>query len=214
MSYFDRDEIFENILKSPSSFLYLSDDLKNDVDFLIELLDGDVTFQEIEMYVPDTMKNNEQLFNELLKHGYNLKYAGVDIKKNKRLVRKAYKSDIFSLQFADVELRNNEEFIRELLAINIKGYRFIGPALKHNIPLALLAYKENLDMLRYAGNNKELLNNKDFLYELKAICDFKNIRPITIRDWMTTTLEAYEREDILRGKLIIKDTHVPKKPKI
>lgn len=194
-------EIYEEIFNDPQLFESLDNDLKEDIDFILELLEFGVLFEEIHMFVSDNVKNSEDLFKVILEDAYNLRFAGDKIKNNRVLIRRAYNSDYVALQFASKEIKNDFEFVSDLLKIDVKGYRFIGKNLKLDVGLALYAYKKNLDLLRYAKSNTELIESKEFLYGLEKLHPFKNIRPFDLREILTTKLEEYKREDSLLEKL-------------
>ena len=159
------EEIAQNLIDHDyRAFAYLSDELKKDIDLLLEIVahDGDML-----MYVPEEILNNKENVLELVNvNAYVLRYIPEELKGDKEIALAAMcsKNSPWGYSILPKNLQNDTDILRALVD-NIKPcsdeeYDFITLFDSHNIPNALLS--DNDFVFRLA----QLYECSDFELEL------------------------------------------------
>ena len=161
----DKDIAFLAVKDYPETFECLSDELKNDRNFIIELLKLEF-FGNIFKYLNSSFKNDEEIILLALKKDMdNFKFIDEGLKNNKDFIIKALKANGRIFQYLDNKYKSNKEALKIAL-LSGYGTPFISASdeLKNDKELTTLAIKNFPLMLKYAS--EELRNDVTFISEL------------------------------------------------
>ena len=90
-----------------------------------------------------------------------LKYASVELKNNRELIKKIIKDDYTLIDLVGERLKDDIEFMWPILLKDPLYIRNCGPKIKKNPTVALVVISHNLDAFRWMNVN--LMNNPEFL---------------------------------------------------
>ena len=107
---------------------YASDELKADKEFMLGIIKN-YGYGSLLMYASDELKNDREVVMEAVKNnntGEALEYASDELKVDKDIVLEAVKNDGWALKYASDELKKDKEFILEAVNNNIKAFEILG----------------------------------------------------------------------------------------
>ena len=112
---FNQEDNKSNILKAVKNdidtLLHISNDLKNDKEFMIACVKENVKSL---LYTSDDLKNDKEFILTCIKeNGLSLEYASDDLKNDIEIVLYAVLQDELALKFASIELKNKIKIIEK-----------------------------------------------------------------------------------------------------
>ena len=156
-SIMKKEKTLSIVLGDGSKLHSLSDEFKNDKDVVIYAIYGERGFTAFD-YIGDTLKNDKEFMNlmkKLKESNISLKYAPVDIRNNRDIIKRyiCEEGRTEEFQYASDKIRNDKEFIIDLIEQNseelfiVDLYDYIGDKLKNDIDVAevFLEFVEDYD---------------------------------------------------------------------
>ena len=184
---FNQEDNKSNILKAVKNdidtLLHISDDLKNDKEFMIACVKENVKSL---LHISDDLKNDKEFILTCIKeNGLSLEYASDDLKNDIEIVLYAVLQDKLALKFASIELKNKIKIIEKssiprLQCIYCKKFYKSIKTKSFHMKSCKLDYPEiiivnNRDICRYC--NKKF-NCTITAYRHEKICNQKQITTI------------------------------------
>ena len=137
---------------------YLSEELKNDRDVVMEALKKDSFALE---YASEDLKKDKEIVKTAIeKRGLALWYASEELKNDRDIVLNAVKNNGIALGYASLELRKDKEIIITAIKSNGLALEFVSEEFKDQKEIVLMAVKRNGLALRFV--KKSLLKYKDY----------------------------------------------------
>jgi hypothetical protein len=110
----------------------LNESILGDKEFILEILNLHYGLNYFD-YVSENLKNDPVFIIEVVKQkGEALKYVSKALQENKEVVLEAVKQDGSALEFASEELKSDEEIVFEALVQNGLAIKFASEELKNN----------------------------------------------------------------------------------
>lgn len=177
----DKSFIIELLKESPYEFKHTSNQIQNDIEFILELFDMLPISTYIYEELPSEIRHNDKIINSALTNGCSLEYFD--------------KTTVNKLSF--------EQFSK-ILSLYPFDLCFLPNKMKNNLDLVLIACISNGQSLDCCS--KEVKNNFDFIYKL---CEnkCKNFFPYVskkIKDWSNNSEEVFYKKyqnEILNSKI-------------
>ncbi len=147
------ESIIKNIIEENSKKIII--ECTKDKEKLKQLLDANI---ELFQYLPDDLKNREDFLLETANkpYGDNIKYAGIQIRKNKEFAKKFLKENGYASQYFSDAIKDDVEICR--IACNL-GYYYASENIRKNKQLALEVFVP----FHMRVINKELRKDKDII---------------------------------------------------
>lgn len=124
---------------------YASEELKNDKDFIIELLMGKCINREpLFQYVPESFKEDDEKMIQVIKlWPYAIKYASNRLKNDQNIILQVMKRYLPNLEHASDEIKNEALFFLRAIEVNHKAIHYFHPLLKNNRNLLVKAIEQS-----------------------------------------------------------------------
>jgi hypothetical protein len=182
------DRTINTISSKLSLFEHLSDELKNDEQFiwqlfyksegrifpfLLEKFKNDREFVleavkqkgELLKYVSEEFKNDREVVMEAVKQdGGSLKYASEEFKNDREVVMEAVKQKSWSFYDASNSLKKNRDFVIEIVKIQGHALKYASHEFKNDREVVMEAVKNHDGSFEHASNS--LKKNRDFVIEV------------------------------------------------
>ena len=145
----------------------------DDYDFMLNIFSHCVNIHDMYLYISDRLKNDKKfILNIILINPYILKHVNSEMKNNYDIVLAAVTCNIGYgeiLLFASDKLKDNYDIV--LAAVNHSGgeLQYASDKLKDNYNIVLAAVNNNGNALLFASNN--LRNNYDIVLAAVNNCD-------------------------------------------
>lgn len=150
----DKDFIKRCVSRNPDNFKFVSDDLKENKDFILSLLDYDTL--EIVNYIEPTLKNDKEFVYELISIDDSL------------------------FLYANEDLKNDKDFVLKLMENNCAVYAHLSDELKkdYEVILILLEMDEDRNFFDLLDDDliEKLKNEQDEITYIKALINEKILR--------------------------------------
>ena len=169
--YHENDNVYwknkEFVLKAikidVSSLRYASEELKNDENFIIEVIKNrcysmEYTLKQLFDNVSKELLNNKKFVLKILRiDGCLLRYVPYEFQNDKEIVLEAIRDNGYNLECASYEIRNDKKIVAISLKTNGYSLEHASEKLQSNKKLILMALKELyfVDHIKFKENNKK-----------------------------------------------------------
>ncbi|EFS20893.1 hypothetical protein FSBG_00390 [Fusobacterium gonidiaformans 3-1-5R] len=155
----DKEFCLEVLKIQPNSFRFMSENLRNDKDVVIASLDKKAKFKHLDeehlKYLGETLKNDKNFIKKLIEEkGSRLIYAKDTFRNNREFVSIAIKT------FPRIIIGCNSEFLKENKDLVLKSLSKDGEILNS---LPLVGFRDNPEMILTAAKNNAKALDKAFL---------------------------------------------------
>jgi len=156
------DRTINTISSKLSLFEHLSDELKNDEQFILQLMYKSEGW--IFPFLLEKFKNDREFVLEALKQrGGSFEHASDNLKKNRDFVIEVVKIQGHALKYASEEFKNDREVVIESVKESWPSFEYASDSLKKNRDFVIEVVKIQVHALKYA--NEELKNDGEFVLE-------------------------------------------------
>ena len=208
MPYYISDDVFFSMFKSLELFELIDISLKNDVEFVNELMD--VCSGYLFQYLPDTLRKNkevyqfavkrtgfEYVFNRLLKESIGDENIDIERLKNLEEPIRNFLSTISITEYAGSEILKDKESILIALERDPLTFQFLNDEMKSDIEISNKA-------LSFGSLNMRQLNKKEVKTSLPK--RLKYIKDLKKKPYLLNTLpkEYLSDKEIVKAALIRK----------
>jgi hypothetical protein len=139
-------------------FQYASEELKNDKDFVLNVINSDVYY--LEHASPKIRSDREIIIRAVQLDGYALQLASEELRSDTEIVKLAILSQPLSIQFAGSDLRNNKELLKLAMDSDIAAIQYAGPILQNDKEIMSIAnLSKALDHKRPSNFISKILPN-------------------------------------------------------
>ena len=165
----NKDFIKSIIEKCQEAFEYIPYELKNDKDFIFELLDEGNT--RILEYISNNLKNDEDFVIRIIENydDYVLHDISTEIKNNFNVVKCSVEHNSMTIQFASDQLKDNEIIVTTAIKDNINALKYASDRLKKDKTFIIKCLKINKDIIDYINIFFESTKLYNIFYNLEYI---------------------------------------------
>jgi len=139
-------------------FQYASEELKNDKDFVLNLIKRDVYY--LDHASPKIRSDREIIILAVQLDGYALQFSSEELRSDNEIVKLAILSEPLAIQFASSDLRNNKELLKLAMDSDIAAIQWAGPILQNDKEIMSIAnLSKALDHKRPSNFISKILPN-------------------------------------------------------